>query len=284
MKTQSPDTSLEAELVLIGMVRKAPVSKRFTFVQSWAASLLEAGCQYMQQLYPQASDEEARLLFIERQYGKDLTDELRQALQVQSVRVAAPPNYWETIRSLAQIFEDLHLPYALSGSLASSLYGLQRATLQIGFVVDLCERHLLSLCRHLESRYWLQREGMEVAIQQQTCFPLVHLESLLKVIVTLPGKLVLGQQWSHSVRKLFLVEAGPPLPVLSPEQMILSLLNAFKRSNQRADDLWYDLLGIAKVQDSDLNIPLLERHAAALEMTELLIRALVDAGLREVEW
>ena len=31
-----------------------------------------------------------------------------------------------------------------------------------------------------------------------------------------------------------------------------------------------------------LNIPLLERHVAALGMTELLIRALVDAGLREV--
>ena len=31
MKTQSPDTSLEAELVLIGMIRKAPVSKRFAF-------------------------------------------------------------------------------------------------------------------------------------------------------------------------------------------------------------------------------------------------------------
>ncbi len=59
MKTQSPDTSLEAEQILIGMVRKAPVSKRFAFVQSWAASLLEAGSQYMQQLYPQAGDEEA---------------------------------------------------------------------------------------------------------------------------------------------------------------------------------------------------------------------------------
>ena len=31
MKTQSPDTSMEAEQVLIGMVRKAPVSRRFAF-------------------------------------------------------------------------------------------------------------------------------------------------------------------------------------------------------------------------------------------------------------
>jgi hypothetical protein len=111
MKTQSPDTSLEAEQVLIGMVRKAPVSKRFAFVQSWAASLLEASSQYMQQLYPQASDGEARLLFIERQYGKDLTDELRRALHVHSVHAAVTPNYWQALRSLAQIFENLDIPY-----------------------------------------------------------------------------------------------------------------------------------------------------------------------------
>ena len=41
MKTQSPDTSLDAELVLIEMIRKAPVSKRFAFVQAWTASMLE---------------------------------------------------------------------------------------------------------------------------------------------------------------------------------------------------------------------------------------------------
>src|SRR6266567_3092364 len=78
MKTQSPDTSLDAELVLIGMIRKAPMSRRFAFVQSWTASTIEAGSQYVRQLHPQASDDEARLLFIERQYGKDLTDELRR--------------------------------------------------------------------------------------------------------------------------------------------------------------------------------------------------------------
>ncbi len=38
--------------------------------------MLEAGSQYMQQLHPQATDEDARLLFIERQYGKELTDKL----------------------------------------------------------------------------------------------------------------------------------------------------------------------------------------------------------------
>jgi len=137
MKTQSPDTSLDAELVLIGMIRKAPMSRRFAFVQAWTASMVEAGSQYVRQLHPQANDEEVRLLFFERQYGKDLADELRRALHTYSIQVADAPDYQRAVRPLAKICEDLDIPYALSGSLASSLYGLQRATLQIDFIADL---------------------------------------------------------------------------------------------------------------------------------------------------
>src|SRR2546423_13824114 len=142
MRPQSPDTSLDAELVLIRMIRKAPISRRFAFVQAWTASMLEAGSQYVRQLHPQASDEEVRLLFIERQYGKDLSDDLRRALHMYGIQVADTPDYQRAIRPLAKICEDLDIPYALSGSLASSLYGLQRATLQIDFIAGLGQKHL----------------------------------------------------------------------------------------------------------------------------------------------
>src|SRR5438874_11177564 len=88
MKTQSPDTSLYAELVLIRMMSKAWMSRRFAFVQAWTASMLEAGSQYVQQLHPQANDKEVRLLFFDLQDGKDLSDELRRALYTYSIQVA----------------------------------------------------------------------------------------------------------------------------------------------------------------------------------------------------
>jgi hypothetical protein len=66
--------------------------------------------------------------------------------------------------------------------------------------------------------------------------------------------------------------------VLAPEDVILLLLNDFKRSNERADDLWYDLLAVVKVQSTDLDMPFLVQQAAALNVTELLGRAIDDAG------
>jgi hypothetical protein len=281
MKTQSPDTSLDAELVLIGMIRKASMSRRFAFVQAWTASMFEAGSQYVRQLHPQANDEEARLLFIERQYGKDLADELRRSLHAYGVQVAATVDYQRAIRPLARICEELDIPYALSGSLASSLYGLQRATLHIDLVADLRQKHLPSFCAQLSGLYLLHHEEIETAIRQKTCFTLVHLESLLKVTVTLPGMLATDQQVFHQVRKIALVEGGPSVLVLSPEELILLLLETFKRSNERADDLWYDLLGMVKVQGTDLDLPFLIQQAALLGVAELFTRALIDAGLRD---
>ncbi len=276
MKTQSPDTSPDAELVLLGMIRGTPISRRFAFVQSWTASMLEAGGQYIRQLYPQASEEEVRLLFIERQYGKELAGEIRQALHANRIQVTDTPDLQGAIRPLVKIFDDLDVPYALSGSLASSLYGFQRATLQIDFVAEIRQKHLPSFYSHLEDVYLFQREEIETALQQQTCFILVHLETLFKVKVTLAET---GRQMFYRV-KITLAEGDRSISALSPEQMILQLLEAYKRSGGRSDDLWYDLLGIAKIQDTALDLPFLKRQAEAPGVTDLLKLMLVDAGLR----
>ncbi|GAC1308081.1 MAG: hypothetical protein NVSMB27_45830 [Ktedonobacteraceae bacterium] len=282
MKTQSIDTSLDAERVLIEMIRRAPLPKRFAFVQSWTVSMMEAGRQYVQQLHPQASDEEVQLLFVERQYGKDLTDELRMALHTQELQVDAIPDFSAAISQLVEAFDALHVSYALGGSLASSLYGMQRATLQIDFVAELRNEHVPVLFDALQKVYLhLRDEGGDGAVEQRTHFTLVHLLSLLKVVVSLPEPQVGEQSVLQRARQIKLDEAHRPIAVLSPEDILLPLLVAFKRSRERADDLWYDALGILKVQGVALDIPFLEHQAAVLNVAELLARALVDAGLRE---
>ena len=101
----------------------------------------EGGRLYEQELHPQASRQETRLLFAKRQYGKDLVDELRQVLRTCNIQVADSPDYQQAIYPLAETFEYLDIPYALSGSLASSLYGMQRATLQLDLIADLGQQH-----------------------------------------------------------------------------------------------------------------------------------------------
>jgi hypothetical protein len=284
MKTQSIDTSPDAERVLIEMIRKASITKRFAFAQSWTASMFEGARLYEQEQHPQASRQETRLLFAEREYGKNLVDKVRQDLQTYGIQIANSPDYRQAIYPLAEIFEKLDVPYALSGSLASSLHGMQRATLQLDLIADLYQQHTAPLCEQLASQYCFCEEEIKIALEQRVPFiKLIHLKSLLKIVITFPNIPGTGQQLFQRAWHVPLVEGERTIAVLAPEDVILLLLDKFKRSNERADDLWYDLLAVMKVQGTDLNMFLLREQAAIFNTTELLKRAIDDAGLTDTQ-
>lgn len=80
MRTQSSDTSPKAERVQIELLRKAGVARRIELTFSLTQSAIELSRQGMQRRYPQASEEELNLLFVEFNYGKELAERVRKAL------------------------------------------------------------------------------------------------------------------------------------------------------------------------------------------------------------
>ena len=281
MRTQSVDTSPDAEQVLISMIRKAPVSRRFGFVQSWTRSMVEGGKLNVRQVYPGSTNQDVELLYAERQYGKDVADELRVAVQKHYVQFPVAFNFYTAFSPLIEIFDNLKVSYALGGSLASSLYGMQRATLQIDFIAALSNAHEPFLIKELATHYFFHEYDVQMAIKRKTSFTLIHLESLLKVVVTLPKSRAFDQQMLDHVRPLVLLEGYRPISVLSPEDVVVLQLEQFKNSGEQADDVWYDLLGLLKVQGPSLDVTTLEKYVRVRGVTALLGRALVDAGLKE---
>lgn len=80
MRTQSTDTSVEAERIQIELIRKAPIAKRFALLESWSQFLIEANRQSIRQNHPDASEEEIGLIFVANNYGQALADKLRADL------------------------------------------------------------------------------------------------------------------------------------------------------------------------------------------------------------
>ncbi len=77
MRTQSMDTSPEAERVQIELLRKAPITKRFAIMQAWSQFIIEANRQHIRKAHPNTSEEELALIFVAHQYGQALADKLR---------------------------------------------------------------------------------------------------------------------------------------------------------------------------------------------------------------
>jgi len=80
MRTQSMDTSPEAERVQIELLRKASPAKRFAIMQAWSQFIIEANRQGIRKTHPDASEEEIALIFAARNYGQELADKLRADL------------------------------------------------------------------------------------------------------------------------------------------------------------------------------------------------------------
>ena len=81
MRTQSMDTSPEAERVQIELLRKASPAKKFSLVNSLSQTMIQASRRNLRRLHPDISEEELALLFVELNYGKDLSERLRADLE-----------------------------------------------------------------------------------------------------------------------------------------------------------------------------------------------------------
>lgn len=79
------------------------------------------------------------------------------------------------------------------------------------------------------------------------------------------------------VRPLVLIERYRPIPVLSPEDVVILQLEQIKYSGEQANDVWYDLLWLLKVQRIALDMVYLDKWAVALNLSELLDRTLTEA-------
>jgi len=86
MRTQSMDTSPEAERVQIELMRKASPARLFGMVRSMSQTMIQASRETLRQLHPDLTPEELNLLFIELYYGKDLAQQVRMYLEKRKSR------------------------------------------------------------------------------------------------------------------------------------------------------------------------------------------------------
>ncbi len=135
MRTQSRDTHPEAERVLIELIRKAPMSKRFRLLRSMTAVAAKLNQQNIRQLHPDFAKEEIAATFATDHYDRKLAQGIQSILKQRKTSLTS--DLLDTLSSMVKIFELLHVPYYVEGTMALSLYGMQRAAFNIDFVADL---------------------------------------------------------------------------------------------------------------------------------------------------
>jgi hypothetical protein len=288
MRTQSADTALDAERMMIKLIRGAPMSKRFKLVQSLTQSALWTHIHAWQGRYREASEADAAVHLVSRWYGFALAQRVQIALDQRAGWHIQPADLLAVISPALHAFEDFQVTYYLGGSVASSLHGMQQAARDIDLIVDLHRQPFSSLLPLLKQHYILDEDEADKAVRECTIFQMIHLDSLMKVDLIFPKTDAFNIFMRQLVSRHALSDGYPPFPIASANEMILFKLQRYQHNERtrtdgmRDDAEWNDILGMLKVQGSALDLALLEKWARRLDMIHTLSGAFIDAGLSEI--
>ena len=129
---------------------------------------------------------------------------------------------------VAAILDEHDISYALGGSLASSMFGEPRGTIDIDMAVRLERPQLEDLVNTLEVEFYVPAEAARQAVEQSTSFNLID-DDGLKVDLFVLGESPLDRhQLDH--RQRILVREDPPqyLWVSAPASQVLRKLEWYR--------------------------------------------------------
>lgn len=179
---------------------------------------------------------------------------------------------------VTQTLERLGIPYAVGGSLASSLYGVMRATLDVDIVADMRLEHVAPLVTALSQEFYADADMMRGAIEHHSSFNLIHYETAFKVDIFIQKPRSFDHmQLRRRIQSVITNDPSQSIYVTSPEDTILAKLEWYRLGDEVSERQWRDVLGVMKVRAGDLDLVYLRRWADELQVVDLLERALQEA-------
>jgi hypothetical protein len=176
---------------------------------------------------------------------------------------------------VARILEQLRIPYVIGGSVASSLLGRPRSTLDLDIMIDAQEDDIRRLARALLSDFYVDEEDAAAASKSSVSFNAIHLQTSLKVDF-FPAEELGREQIAR--RQAITVPGLSPLYFYSAEDLIIRKLLWFRQGGESSALQWLDVVSILKT--TRLDTGRLVRFAREQKIEELLLRAASDAGIR----
>lgn len=180
---------------------------------------------------------------------------------------------------LIRFFEANQIQYHIGGSVASSAHGIPRTTIDVDLVADIKPHHVEKMVQSLQPVYYIDATMILSAINNQTSFNLIHLETIIKIDVfilkqdafdqkvmsrAVEGNLNIGETESFQVR------------FSSPEDIILHKLSWFRMGGEQSERQWKDILGVLKIQRDSLDFEYMQIWAKQIKVNDLLERALAE--------
>jgi hypothetical protein len=262
------DTSPDAERILIDVYRKMPIGQKWLQLGEMYqdARILHAAGVLLR--HPGASRNDIHRTWMTVNLGFPYPERIAEAAMDQ------PLANLRGVREVIHVFDKLGIPYALGGSLASSIYGIERYTRDGDLTVEPFPGKESQLMAAFGPEYYLSLSALQEALRRRSSFNIINTSTGFKVDVFVRKddpfeKTAMGR------RTALILPDGPEQPIVvhSPEDTILFKLRWYRLGDESSEQQWKDVLNMLKVQAGKLDEPYLDHWAADLKVGDLLARA-----------
>lgn len=191
----------------------------------------------------------------------DLADPIRVVLQV------------------CEVLEALDVRYLVGGSLASSLYGIPRATQDVDVVAELEPRHVAVLVEKLQGRFFVDEQAVASAVENKATFNIIDREEFFKVDVFAAERgPAADNEMARRQRHELAETGGRAIYLCSPEDIVVHKLYWYRLGDNVSDRQWRDAVNVLKVHGDNLDEKYLREAASLRGVPDLLDKALKERG------
>ena len=178
---------------------------------------------------------------------------------------------------VARALDRCGLRYSVGGSLASAFSGEPRSTLDVDVLVELPATSIEQLIRELGPDFFADPDALARAVREASSVNIFHAATSIKVDLFVAGTSALERAQLDRRARVHLA-TGEDIYVHSPEDILLQKLRWYQLGGRVSERQWRDILGILSVQRGHLDLVFVKDLAAAAGLSDLLQRALDEAG------
>jgi hypothetical protein len=178
----------------------------------------------------------------------------------------------EALRLVLSRLREFGIPFMITGSFASNIHGIPRATQDVDLVIDPDPLSLDRFISGLGPEFYSSPETAREALQTEGMFNVLHVETGLKVdFIIRKSRMFSKTEFSRRERASFL---GDDQWFATAEDVILAKLEWAKMGESERQ--FQDALNVAKVQGAGLDINYLKMWAGVLGVQDPLDRLLQE--------
>lgn len=183
----------------------------------------------------------------------------------------------EHVVEIGGVLDSLDIAWVLGGSLASSIVGEPRSTMDIDIAVQMSADRVADFVAAVQGGYYVDESMVTDAVTRCSSFNLIHSSTGMKIDLFALGDGVLDAR-QLARRELVVVEEGVSIWVGAADDQVLRKLRWFRMGGEVSERQWRDVVAILRVQGTRISAPDLLDAARPLGLADLVERALAEVG------